>query len=84
MNEVQHLPQSHKFIIHQEGEDAVLAYRLSGQGDSASVDFYSTYVPPQYRGKGLAEKLVHTGLKWAKEQGFQIKASCWYVAKFIR
>ncbi|WP_039913616.1 GNAT family N-acetyltransferase [Cellvibrio mixtus] len=85
MAEVQHLPGQHKFVIQQDGEeDAVLAYRLSTQGDKASVDFYSTYVPPALRGKGLAEKLVYCGLKWAKEQGFHIEASCWYVAKFIR
>lgn len=85
MAEVQHLPGQYKFVIQQDGgEDAVLAYRLSAQGDKSAVDFYSTYVPPAFRGKGLAEKLVRYGLAWAKEQGFHIEASCWYVAKFIR
>lgn len=85
MTDVQHLPQQHKFIIQPDGgEEAVLAYRLFTQGEQPSVDFYSTYVPPQFRGKGFAEKLVRCGLKWAKEQGFHIEASCWYVAKFIR
>ncbi len=84
MNEVQHLVKDHKFVINRDGGEAVLAYRLSGQGDKASVNFYSTYVPPDLRGKGLAEKLVRSGLHWAREQGFHIEASCWYVAKFLR
>lgn len=80
MEPVQHQVGQQRFIIEHEGGEAVLAYRLQGQ----SIDFYSTYVPPQFRGKGLAEKLVRTGLAWAREQGYNIKASCWYVAKFIR
>lgn len=84
MAEVQHQAQEHKFVIHQDGSEAVLAYRIDLAGKSPRVDFYSTYVPPEFRGQGLAEKLVRTGLKWAREQGFQIQASCWYVAKFLR
>lgn len=84
MADVQHLPDAHKFVISQSGDEAVLAYRLSGNGDNATINFYSTYVPPEFRGQGLAEKLVRAGLKWAKEQGFHIEASCWYVAKFLR
>lgn len=85
MAEVQHLSEQRKFVIQEAGgEEAVLAYRLFNQGDKSAVDFYSTYVPPAFRGKGHAEKLVRNGLTWAKEQGLLIKASCWYVAKFIR
>ena len=31
-----------------------------------------------------AEKLVRAGLAWAKSQNYELHASCWYVAKFIR
>jgi predicted GNAT family acetyltransferase len=84
MAEVQHLSNNQQFIIRQDEGDAVLAYRLSVVDGQSAVDFYSTYVPPGLRGKGLAEKLVRTGLAWAREQGLQIQASCWYVATFIR
>lgn len=84
MSEVQHLPNERKFVIQQNGGEAALAYRLFSQGEQSAVDFYSTYVPPEFRGKGLAEKLVRNGLAWAKEQGLHIEASCWYVAKFLR
>ena len=80
MESVQHQIEQHRFIIEHQGGEAILAYRLHDQ----SIDFYSTYVPPEFRGKGLAEKLVRTGLAWAREQGYNIKASCWYVAKFLR
>ncbi len=84
MADVQHLANAHKFVIQKDGDEAVLAYRLSGAGDKPGVNFYSTYVPPAFRGQGLAEKLVRSGLAWAKEEGLQVEASCWYVAKFLR
>lgn len=84
MADVQHLSNEQRFVIVHEGGEAVLAYRLFNSEGKASIDFTSTYVPPEFRGKGLAETLVRAGLKWAKEQGYDVHASCWYVAKFIR
>lgn len=84
MIDVQHLPEQHRFVIHYEANEAVLAYRLFMNGETAAIDFTSTYVPPECRGKGLAEKLVRAGLQWAKTQNYELHASCWYVAKFIR
>lgn len=84
MTDVQQLPNEQRFVISCEGGEAVLAYRLFNNGTQPAIDFNSTYVPPELRGKGLAEKLIRTGIKWAKEQGYELHASCWYAAKFIR
>lgn len=84
MAEVQHLSGNQQFMIRQDEGDAVLAYRLFVIDGQSAVDFYSTYVPSGLRGKGVAEQLVRSGLAWARQQGLQIQASCWYVAAFIR
>ena len=84
MTDVQHLPEEYCFVNLHEGHKAILAYRLFDNGGKAAIDFNSTFVPPEFRGKGFAEKLVRTGIKWAKEQGYELHASCWYAAKFIR
>jgi uncharacterized protein len=84
MESVEHNVQEHRFVIDSEGHQSVLRYRLFEDQGVASIDFTSTFVPPESRGKGLAEKLVRTGLAWANEQGYKLHASCWYVAKFIR
>lgn len=88
--DVIHQPGQQRFVIQLPEGEAILAYRLTSPVVPApgaalpQVDFYSTYVPEALRGKGLAEQLVRTGLRWAKYQGFGITASCWYVAKFLR
>lgn len=85
MADVHHYADQYRFTIECDGKEAVLAYRLfnTKQG-GAAIDFNSTFVPAEFRGKGFAEKLVRAGIAWAKEQGYELHASCWYAAKFIR
>jgi predicted GNAT family acetyltransferase len=79
--EIQHDSVRQCFVLQVEGSEALLEYRLlPGNG----IDFCHTFVPPALRGRGIAEKLVRTGLTWARQQDFQIQASCWYVQRFIR
>nr|WP_322619565.1 MULTISPECIES: N-acetyltransferase [Shewanella] len=40
-------------------------------------------MPDNLRGQGFAEKLVRYGLSWAKAANLEVKASCWYVQKFL-
>ena len=82
---VEHKVADSMFVVDADGYTAVLAYKLftNGQGQPA-IDFTSTFVPPELRGKGIAEKLVRAGIQWATENGYTLQASCWYVAKFIR
>ena len=78
--EVVHHPERCCFVINSDGIESVLQYRR----DRNDVDFTRTYVPPELRGRGLAEKLVRHGLHWASAEHLNIRASCWYVAKFLR
>lgn len=84
---IHHEPDTQRFTVTTGGEPAVLDYFLLEPEDgneAITVDFTSTYVPAEYRGQGIAEALVRHGLRWANAQGFDVQASCWYVAKFLR
>ena len=88
MNTIVHQIEHNRFVLTKDGYECLLEYRLSGTvdnraGDNQRVDFTHTYVPFDLRGQKLAEQLVATGLVWAKEQGYQIEASCSYVNKFL-
>lgn len=80
--EIRHQPERQRFVLELEDGEAVLDYRLLPGG--RAIDFSHTYVPPALRGRGIAEKLVRSGLAWAREQGYEIQASCWYVQRFLR
>lgn len=76
---IEHQPDQQRFVLIKDGQECVLDYRLSGK----QIDFTHTYVPFRLRGQGLAEVLVAAGLQWARAQGYELSASCWYVQKFL-
>jgi uncharacterized protein len=80
MSQVIHQPHQHRFVINFEENEAVLDYAMLSE---TRIDFTHTFVPTTLRGKGFAEQLVRAGLAWAKEQEYEILASCWYVQKFL-
>lgn len=83
MNNIDHQTERNRFILAKDSLECVLDYTLSEAPNRFVIDFTHTYVPFVLRGQGLAELLVAEGLAWAKEQDYQIEASCWYVNKFL-
>jgi len=78
---VTHEPEKQRFVSTLEGQESVLEYRLL---PDHGVEFTRTFVPEPLRGHGIAEKLVRTGIGWAREQGFEMTASCWYVSRILK
>ncbi|HKU61817.1 MAG TPA: GNAT family N-acetyltransferase [Gemmatimonadales bacterium] len=79
--QIVHDPAGHRFAAELPSGTAVLAYAPAGE---AVVDFYSTYVPPSERGRGVAGRLVDAGLAWARAEGLQVIPTCWFVAQWIK
>lgn len=69
--------------ILQEEEVGHLEYKLLTQTTSKAVDFFHTYTNPIAQGKGVAAKMVQSGLQWAKENNYRVIPSCSYVASYI-
>jgi hypothetical protein len=59
---------------------AVAEYVMEG----GRMVFTHTLVPPQLRGRGVAEILVRAALEDARGQGRKVVSRCSYVAMFIR
>ncbi len=77
--DVQHNPAESRFELVVDGHLAMAEYRREG----GQVVFTHTFVPPELRGRGLAEKLVRAALAWARAERLQIRPACSYVAAFI-
>ena len=77
--EVKHQAGDQRFVVVVDGHESVVDYRLSGR----SIDFNHTYVPDALRGRGVARVLVGEALLWARAEGYQIQASCWYVKRVL-
>ena len=78
--EIQLNRERDRFEAPAGGSTAVLQFR---RVDDETLDFTSTRVPPEARGKGIAGKLVRHALDWARDEGYRVVPSCSYVASWI-
>ncbi|MFZ9682436.1 MAG: GNAT family N-acetyltransferase [Cephaloticoccus sp.] len=76
---VTHDAAARRYSLAVDGTAAVLDYTLA----AGVVTFTHTFVPPELRGRGLAERLVRRGLTDARAGGRKVVPQCSYVARFI-
>ena len=80
MTEIIHDEARHRFTHERDGLTSYLSYRRL---DEHTVDFASTYSPPELRGRGIAARIVKHALEWADSQGLKVVPTCWFVAEYI-
>jgi len=49
-----------------------------------TIIIISTYTQPQYRGRGLAARLMRAIVDFAEEKGLNIKPACSYAVRFFK
>lgn len=76
---VQHNAAAHRYEAVVDGHRSVCEYAMA---DGRMV-FTHTLVPPELRGRGIAEQLVRAALADARAAGHKVVPACSYVAKFI-
>lgn len=77
---IRHNEAAGRYEAEMNGHLAMAEYRREGD----RVIFTHTFVPPEMRGRGVAEKLVRTALEEARQDGRRVVPQCSYVALFLR
>ncbi|MBW3660497.1 MAG: N-acetyltransferase [Gemmatimonadetes bacterium] len=65
-----------RFVASTEAGEATLEY---SKKDSGTIEYESTFVPEEARGRGIGERLVTHALDWASEQGYRVVPTCSFV-----
>ena len=78
--DIKHKKKRKKIYFNISGEEGILKYKVLNK---SVIDIYSTYIPNDLRGKGLAKKLIQKAVRWATKKNYKIKASCPYVDWFL-
>ncbi|HEY8933211.1 MAG TPA: GNAT family N-acetyltransferase [Rariglobus sp.] len=77
---VRHDEASHRFVAEIDGHLAHTDYEI----ESDRMVFTHTFVPPELRGRGVAEQLVRRALAHARARNLRVVPVCSYVAAFIQ
>ncbi|TVR71356.1 MAG: N-acetyltransferase [Spirochaetaceae bacterium] len=77
---IEHREEEARFVASLNGAEAELTYRQVAPG---VLDYNHTWVPPELRGGGVGGALVRFALDHAREQGYAVRASCSFVARFL-
>ncbi len=78
--DVRHNAAGRRFETGADGQRAVLDYELEGE----TMMLTHTFVSPELRGKGIAEKLVRAALAWARAEKRRVVPVCSYTVTFLQ
>lgn len=74
--QVQHDEKARKYYTLIDGRESLLQYSEAGAG---TLNYWRTFVPPELRGRGIADEIVRVALEDARERGYKVIPSCWFV-----
>lgn len=78
---VEHNPEKHQFFTVIENKLGTLDYDVSKE--SNILDYKSTFVPEELRGRQIGGELVRVALEYAKNHHFKVIPSCPFVKQYI-
>lgn len=81
--EVKHDEKAGKYYALIDGHEAVCEYGPADSGTNGTLNFWHTYVPPELRGRGIADELVRQALEDVLARGLKVIPSCWFVRVYI-
>lgn len=78
---ITHDKENHQFISELEGKISHLKYRVLPDGKT--LNYISTYVPPELRGRQIAGQIVKFALEYAKGNNYMVIPSCPFVQAYV-
>jgi predicted GNAT family acetyltransferase len=77
---VVHNPDAKRFEVVLGDDVAMLEYMIAGK----NIVYTHTEVPPVFEGRGIANKLAHFAMEYAKAEGLKVQAVCPFVVMYVR
>jgi uncharacterized protein len=76
---VEHKQNDFRFEVNLGEETATLIYSTR----AGLFIMLNTFVPPAFRGRGIAKMLAVAALEYAKKEGLKVRSYCSYTTYFI-
>lgn len=81
MSDILHQIDRQQFVCTVDDKLSRLAYRRL---DASTVEAYSTQVPAELRGQGIADRLARSFYDWCQAEGLTIVPTCSYIEVWLR
>lgn len=81
MSDILHQIERQQFVCTVDDKLSRLAYRRL---DASTVEAYSTQVPTELRGQGIADRLARSFYDWCQAEGLTIVPTCSYIEVWLR
>ena len=78
---IEHDQENSQFVSEIDGKISYLKYEMLPDGKT--LDYLSTYVPSELRGRQIAGQITKFALDYAKENHYKVIPSCSYVQAYI-
>jgi predicted GNAT family acetyltransferase len=78
--EIKHDEKEKKFYTEIDGKEAFAEYEIN----DGVIDFHHTFVPEEFRGKGVAKALYDFASKYIVEKNLKPEPSCSYAAEYFK
>ncbi len=78
---VVHDAERRRWVAEVEGHECLVEYAPLGE---ARIEIHHTWVAPALRGRGVASALLRAALEEARERGWRVVPTCWYVAGWMQ
>lgn len=78
---IQHDQNTKQFFVDIDGKIAKLNYKVLP--DNKTLDYYSTFVPPELRGQKLADRITLFALDYARQNHYKIIPTCPFVKTLL-
>ena len=79
--DVRHDAEGSRFVVDLPDVQAELFYGMFAED---VLDLQHTEVPPSGKGKGIADALIRAALRYTRERGLRVMATCPYVQTWLR
>ena len=77
---IEHDKKNQRFFVKKNDDVSELKYKVL---DDNTLDYYTTYVPENLRHQGIAAQITEEALQYARDNDYQVVASCPYVKSYI-
>ena len=78
---ITHDEENQQFVVLIDDKLSTLKYSISSDGKT--LDYYSTFVPPELRERHLGRDLVKFALDFALQNNYKVNPSCPFVSHYI-